>query len=149
MRAAADGESAGLIQAMALSVEAHFALAHGDTAAALDALEQQPPIGFYQAAMVSPVRGRSNDRFLRGVLLEAVGRTDEAVRWYSSFENFSAHDIVLIAPAQLALGRIAEQSGRLADARAHYERVLSLWHDPDQALRPIVDEAQAGLRRIE
>jgi len=148
LRRAASDEQSGVVEAMALSVSAHIALARGDTVGALAALERQPPFVFYQAAMFSPVRGRSNDRFLRGVLLEALGRTDEAVRWYNSFEDFSPHDIVLIAPANLALGRIAEAAGRVDDARRHYERVVFLWLDADPELQPMVDEAIAALRRI-
>ena len=148
LRAVVDDVSSGIREAMALSIDAHIALERSDSTAALAALERQPLIGYYQSAMFSPVRSRINDRFLRAVLLEAVGREADATALYDSFANFGPHDIVLMAPGHMALGRIAERQGRSNDARAHYERVLFLWSDADPELQPLVAEAAEALRRI-
>ncbi len=148
VRRATVPEARPYAEVYALSIEAQLALQRGDTVGALVAIEQQPPFGDYQPAMYSPVTGRSMDRYRRAQLLEALGRDDEARKWYSSFEGFSYVDRVFAAPAHLQLGKIAERAGRFADARSHFERVLFLWGEADPALQSVVEEAREGLRRV-
>jgi tetratricopeptide (TPR) repeat protein len=98
--------------------------------------------------MFSAVAARTADRFLRAILLEAAGRFQEAAQVYRSFEDFNLHDRPFAAPSYLRLGRMAEREGRLSEARAHYERCLFLWSNPDPEFQPMVAEATAALQRI-
>jgi tetratricopeptide (TPR) repeat protein len=114
----------------------------------LAALERQPPTGNYQDRMYSPLLDRSLDRFLRAEMLSALGRDDEAIPLYRSFEWYTQYNRAYAALAHLALGRIAERGGRLDDARRHYERVMFLYTEADPEVRPILDEAGEALQRI-
>jgi tetratricopeptide (TPR) repeat protein len=137
-----------MYEALSLSIDANLALSRGDSAGALGILEGQGPIGHYEIAIFSAGAARTSDRFLRATLLEAVGRYEDAAAMYRSFENFNLHDRPFAAPSYLQLGRIAEREGRLSEARAHYERCLFLWSNPDPEFQSMVAEATAALQRI-
>jgi tetratricopeptide (TPR) repeat protein len=53
----------------------------------------------------------------------------------------------LTALSHLALGRIAEARGDMANSRQHYQRFLGLWSDPDPGL-PEVEEAKKRLAAL-
>ncbi len=142
-------ETAAVAVALSRSLEAHLAWQSGDVGATLQVLERQPSMGYYQAGMCSPIVGRPGDRYLRALALEAIGgRDDEAAQWFRSLANASHFDRLFTAPAELALGRIAERQARVNDARDHYQQFLLLWDDPDPELRSFVDEAEEALRRL-
>ena len=89
-------------------------------------------------------------RFLRGEILEALGREQEALRWYSSFPDPTGVDLAFLGLAHLRQAEIEERLGRSTEALAHYDRFIMLWQDCDEALRPTVDQARraaASLRR--
>ena len=141
-------EAVRISEALSLSIDANIALARGDSIGALRILESQAPIGHYEIAMFSAVAGLTADRFLRAILLEDAGRLQEAAEAYQSFEDFNLHDRPFAAPSYLRLGRLAEREGRFSEARAHYERFLYLWSDPDPEFQSLVDEAREALLRL-
>jgi hypothetical protein len=96
---------------------------------------------WYQWALASPFYAGGLDRFLRASWLEQVGRDDEAMGWFGSIAERSAWELPFAAPSAFRMGEICEHRGELAAAAHHYARVLELWKDCDEVLRPVVEEA--------
>jgi serine/threonine-protein kinase len=130
---------------LAAGVRAYVAWSRGESAAGLALLEQAPVQSFYQNGFRSPLYSGSLQRFQRAAFLEQVGRLEEALRWYGSFEQISMYDFVFLAPSHLRRAEIYERLGDLDQARLHYARFIELWSDPDPELRPSVDRAQERL----
>ena len=91
------------------------------------------------------------ERFLREI--ETEGDTAQAARlltWHDGWianPTVSQADLVLGGPATLETARIDEARGRLAIARAEYERFLRLYDLPVASQRPLVEEARQAVRR--
>jgi tetratricopeptide (TPR) repeat protein len=143
-RSAGDSDLAG---DYAHTVRAEIALRAGAPRQALAEVEQ---VHFSPRApvMSATLHSGAHQRFLHAELLRAVGRDEEALRWYSSFPGPSGYDISYLAPASLRQGEIEERRGQRAEAIAHYERALRLWKDADSGLRPAVAAARAALARL-
>ncbi len=103
----------------------------------------------YEPAIFSAFYSRAQERWRRATLLEALGRLDEAARWYRSFRDFSVFDRIYEAPADYRLGLIAERQGDTAEARARYASVVRLWAECDPEFRAIRDDARARLERLQ
>jgi len=121
----------------------------GEPERAAAVMDQLEFLGWYQYTVASPFFSLSNERFLMGMAYQAVGRPDEALRWFSSFWNGSVFDRAYQAPSHLYRARIHEQLRNLEDARYHYERFLDMWRDADDAFQPLLYEAQARLSDME
>lgn len=91
--------------------------------------------------LYSPFHSHVLDRYLRGALLESFGRVTEADGWYSSIEEYAAHDAILLSPALLGQGRTRERMRDHAGAARHYDRALVLLETADPAFEPIRAEA--------
>jgi tetratricopeptide (TPR) repeat protein len=87
------------------------------------------------------------DRYLRAELYEAIGRRDDALRWFASMSQRTAYEIVYLAPAALRAARLHSQERNDAAARRSAQIFLSAWTEPDPQLRPLVDEARQLARR--
>jgi DNA-binding SARP family transcriptional activator/TolB-like protein len=137
----------GLAGDYAHSVRAEIALQAGALRAALAQTEQ---IHFTISAPVmrSTLYAGAHERFLHAELLHAVGRDEEALRWYASFPGPTGYDITYLAPAYLRQGEITERLGRRAEALAFYRRAAALWRDCDPGLRPLLAEAQRAVDRL-
>ncbi len=100
--------------------------------------------------LCSPYHARSNERFLRAVLLADVGRDDEALGWYESLQEYSAYDAVYRAAAHLGRARVHRRRGRLRDARLHEQRSAKLWSECDPELQQVlttIGRERRALRR--
>jgi hypothetical protein len=95
-----------------------------------------------ELVIYSPFHSRLLDRYLRGAVLEALGRDNEADGWYASIEEYAAHDAVLLAPALLGRGRISQRAGDHANAASLYSRVLAMLDQSDEEFRSLLDEAR-------
>ncbi len=120
----------------------------GDHGAALDHLEAVEFEGMYQYMVASAFFSLARERFLLATLLDEAGRTDEALRWYGTFEDVGAHDRMYIAPSHLRRARIHERLGSLDDAAEHYRAFIGLWRDADPEFQPLVEEAQTRLGNV-
>ncbi|MEE9183986.1 MAG: hypothetical protein V3U39_05835, partial [Acidimicrobiia bacterium] len=109
---------------------------------ALDLLEDMLLQGWYSPMTASPLLDRSRERWLLATMLEEAGRTDEALRWFGSFEDISVFAKVYVAPSHWRRAMIYEERGELGRAREHYERFVELWDDVDLEFRPMVDTAR-------
>jgi len=134
---------------LARGVRAEIARRHNDPTGVLEALNGLQPEAWYLSSVAWPFFSGSRERFLRAMALEELGRTDEALRWYNSFDEFSVHDKLYLAPALLAQARIYERLGRKEEAVRHYQRFIDLWRDADSQFQPRVQEAKEKLKELQ
>jgi serine/threonine protein kinase/tetratricopeptide (TPR) repeat protein len=133
---------------LALGIRADVARRQGRAEEALRLLEESLRHTNYIFILSSPYFSQTRERFLRAELLESLGRFEEALKWYASFEGYSVYDLIYAAPSHLGRARILERLGSREDAAAHYARAVKLWKDCDPSLRPMMAEAEAGLARV-
>jgi tetratricopeptide (TPR) repeat protein len=136
---------AGPARDLARALRAEIARSSGDPAGALAQIESFPvgPITVQLAVSHWGVR----ERFLHAEVLHALGRDDEALRWYDSF--LGPWDIPWIAAAHYRRGQIQAQLGHREHARFHYSRFVRLWKDCDPEFRPLVDQATRALAQLD
>ena len=130
-------------QDFALGVRADVFLREGRPEEALAALERAPRRVYYFP------RSRPGDRevFLRARVLHALGRYDEAIRWYTPR---MARGIapVLLAPSHYYRGQIYEEMGDTEKALLHYGAFVELWRDADPEHQPLVEEVKGRMARL-
>ncbi len=125
-------------------LRAEVARVGGQTADALRQIGETP----VSATILSTVAWRSanpHERYLRAELLAALGREEEALRWYASFPAPSAYDVYYLAPSHLRRAEIHERRGERQRAAEHYRRFVELWGNADPELQPLVREARRRL----
>jgi DNA-binding SARP family transcriptional activator/TolB-like protein len=127
---------------LARGLRAELGRTRGDLKQALTELE-----GFQFDVSVPGVRAVAHwgirERFLRAELLVALGRDEEALPWYDSFQG--AYDLPFIAAAHFREGEIEERLGDRERADFHYARFLSMWRACDPEFQPLLAQARAGL----
>jgi DNA-binding SARP family transcriptional activator/tetratricopeptide (TPR) repeat protein len=132
------------------SVRAQLALRRGQTADAVRDLQEvlrlEARVGLIGG---SPFYSQGLERFLYAGALADAGRLQDAALWYDSFSSNSIFDLIYLAPASLARGRLAEQLGQPRAAVGHYQQVVALWLDCDEALRGIPDSARARISALQ
>jgi DNA-binding SARP family transcriptional activator len=96
----------------------------------------------------TPFVSRANERFLHAEVLVALGRHDEALRWYASLGNGSVTEIPLQALSHFRQAEIHERLKRRDQAGLHYARFIELWRDVDPEFRPLVDKARLRLASL-
>ena len=87
------------------------------------------------------------ERYLRAEAFRALGRDEEALRWYASLGPGSS-DIAYAAPAHLRQAQVYEKLGQRAQAARHYEQFIRLWEACDPAFRPMVDSARQRFAQL-
>ncbi len=87
-------------------------------------------------------------RYLRALLLEEAGRTDEALRWYGSLGMPEAGEFVYSAFKHRKMGEIYEQLGEREKAIEHYERFTELFAECDEEFRPLVTVTERKLAEL-
>lgn len=100
-------------------------------------------------AASSPIQSQARDRYLRAELLRELGRFEEALGWYTSFEEHAVHDLPFLAPSHLRRAEIYEHLGDAAAATKHYQRFLALWADADAELASFVEQARQRLAALQ
>jgi tetratricopeptide (TPR) repeat protein len=130
----------------AASIRATVLSERGRAVEGLSELERAP----MRAPLVGmhPVTNRVYERFLRAELLHAVGRDEEALRWYSTLHASGNQGIVYLAPCELRQAQIHERMGHRDEAIRHYRRFVELWKDCDPELRPEVEGARKRLAAL-
>ncbi|MFI5210062.1 MAG: hypothetical protein ACHQ2E_06440, partial [Gemmatimonadales bacterium] len=130
-----------LVERLARSVEAAGRVLQGRAEEALRTVEGARSDVWYQWALASPFYAGGLDRFLRATWLEQVGHDDEALGWFGSIAERSAWELPFAAPAAFRMGEICERRGDAAGAARHFGKVVELWKDCDDILRPLMEEA--------
>jgi tetratricopeptide (TPR) repeat protein len=132
--------------AAALRARVAWSLGRRDEALA-EILQARRPVRF-DLLHPSPFHAQADERFALAGWLGESGRHEEALPWYASFRRGSVHDLVYAAPALLREGAIYERLGEIPCARERYGRFATAWRDCDPELRPMLDEAGAGIDRL-
>ncbi|UCC84336.1 MAG: hypothetical protein JSW46_05240 [Gemmatimonadota bacterium] len=130
---------------LAPGIRAALAAAHGDVEEALRIIEAAPFEGNWDELVSSPVLAMAAERYLMAELLDAVGRSREALGWFASLGGLQAYEIAYVAPAHLRRAQVHERLGEPEEAAEHYARFIELWQDCDPELRPLVEEAERRL----
>jgi len=110
--------------------------------------EQTKPVGLWERTYSSAVFAQSYERYLRAEALEAVGRTDEALRWYTSVWVQNSFDRVYRAVSHLKKGEIFERAGDHDRALEEYSQVVELWRDADPELQEQMRDVLERLARV-
>ncbi|HVF15620.1 MAG TPA: tetratricopeptide repeat protein, partial [Steroidobacteraceae bacterium] len=132
----------GIARDFAKSVRA---AAEPNPSAALRQLEGMRLQTWYEFAMYSPFYSLANERFTRAELADKLNREDEALRWFSSFSDFSFFDVRYEAPAHLKRARILARQKKNALAASHYRAFLAMWQDADSQFQPEIIKARTEL----
>jgi len=103
----------------------------------------------YLIAGSSPFFSGARERFRLAELLARAGQYDEAIRWYSSFDNVSMFDTPLLAPSLLKKAEVFERQGKKAEAIKAYQRFVELWRDADADLQPLVAQAKERIQALQ
>ena len=143
-----------VVAGLAATVRADVALRRGHTAEALQLLAPATGAVPLELVYVKPfVNAREytqeHARYLRAEALLAMGRNDEARRWYENSFQGSPSEVAYLAPMHAGLAWILERAGLRTQAVAHMRKFVALWLDGDPAVQPRVAEARASLKRLE
>jgi tetratricopeptide (TPR) repeat protein len=131
-----------LARELAQGLRAQADLASGNPDSALAALEALRIEGWYELTFVSQFSGGVLERFTRADLLQARGRSEQALNWYGSIGKNATPELVFLGPATLAEARILRKLGRLKEAVRRYDEFLDLWRDSDPIFKPLLDSAR-------
>ena len=129
------------------AVLAEIAIQQGDTVPALVALEGTPRHVSYVHALQSIFYSHSYARFRRAQALAAAGRLDEAIQWYSSFDEMALYDLAFVGPAMKNAGVLLEAAGRTDEARPYYEKALRFLDGGEGVFGEWAAEAREALER--
>jgi tetratricopeptide (TPR) repeat protein len=100
------------------------------------------------ASWTSAFVSQAHERYARAELLHQLGRDEEALHGYRTFDQTSPYDLVYLGPASYRQGQILEAHGRPAEAAAQYQRFVSLWHDCDPEFKRLTDDASRRLAAL-
>ena len=86
------------------------------------------------------------ERYLRGRVLEKLGRPRAALPWYAALEDVGTS--VYLAPSLFRRGKVYEALSESNRAAEHYARFIELWEDCDPELRPRLAQAEERLAAL-
>ena len=132
---------------LARTLEGYSRWRQGDFDGALRAFEAMPMQAGYTLIFVSELYAHSFARFLRARALQAMGRGEEAERWYQAL-SATPFETAFRGPVLLHRAEIREAAGDTKGAARLYGEFVELWKDADPELQPMVEEARAALRRL-
>ncbi len=146
---AQDAEGARLAASLARTLEARILATQGDLQAALATVEQAQLGAPALLLNASTFYGQYEPHLLRAELLDRLGRSEEALRWFRSLEETCCFTNLVYAPySHLRRAQILEALGRREEAAGHHARFLDFWKEADPELQPIVREAETRLAAL-
>ena len=134
-RLAGAGGANALVRDLDRGLRARLAWQAGHAGEALRLLEQMESRDAQGDVAAIPFVSRANERFLRGEILESLGRNEEALRWFASLGVGSVSEIPLAAPAHLRQAEIYRKLGKRDEAAKHASRAAELWRNADPGFR--------------
>jgi tetratricopeptide (TPR) repeat protein len=146
-----DSATRRMSAALAAGLLGHAALARGQPDVALAALQEAELHWPFARRAGSPVAEQLLERHARAEALLALGRHQEAERWYATLhDGYHLLGSPFSGASLMRRAEILEREGRHGAARAVYERLLHLWRDADPEFaerRRIVEGRIAALQR--
>ncbi len=136
---------------LARSIHAQVALNQGRPAEALELLElaeMDALGGQFMYTLGTSFFMQNHERFLRAELLNQLGRDQEALGWYSSFELGRYRTAIYRGPTHLRRAEIYERLGDREKALEHYAHFVELWKDADPELQPRVEAARRATEAL-
>jgi hypothetical protein len=115
---------------LAQSIRAHASADEGHLTEALAALDAAS-----WESTASTFAAEAGDRYFRATLLEALGRTREAMGWYASIAERSAYELPYLAPSQRHLAGMKRALGDTIGARISEARAADLWRNADASVK--------------
>jgi tetratricopeptide (TPR) repeat protein len=145
--------SAGVVRGLAQTIRADLAWQAENPTEVLAALGEvilEIPLELLSvpAFVVAREYTLEHARYLRAAALAALRRDSEALRWLRTGLQGAPNEFAYLAPVHRLLAEIQERAGDRAGATAHYDQVVRLWKDGDQAQRAAAAEAGERLRRL-
>jgi tetratricopeptide (TPR) repeat protein len=101
---------------------------------------------------VYPYYSESLARWIRAEILLAKGEYETARNWYRTIEFSEVGGRawpVFLAPSIYKEAVCDEALGEYQSALENYRLFIEYWRDADEDLQPIVDEARAGIERVQ
>ena len=145
-RLAASGAANALVRDLDRGLRARLAWTAGAAAEALRLLQEMESRDSQGDIVITPFVARANERYLRGEILDSLGRDEEALRWFGSLGVGSVTEIPLQALSHLRQGEISERLGRSREAARHDARVQELWQNADRGPRELLDSGHRAVR---
>ena len=124
-----------LVRDLDRGLRARLAWQAGHYDEALHLLEQLESRDSQGDVAAIPFVSRANERFLRGQVLESLGRDNEALQWFASLGDGAVSEIPLRAPAHLRQAEIYGKLRKRDEAAAHTSRAAELWRNADPGFR--------------
>jgi DNA-binding SARP family transcriptional activator len=134
-RLAAEKGANALVRDLDRGLRARLAWRAGRPDEALRLLEEMESRDSQGDVAAIPFVSRANERFLRGEVLESLGRDEEALRWFASLGDGSVSEVPLRALAHQRQAAIYERLGKRDEAAKHASRVADLWRNADPGFR--------------
>ncbi|MEM7584978.1 MAG: protein kinase [Acidobacteriota bacterium] len=138
----------GLERDMELGIRAEVARLRGQHSEVLSLLAERHGRYSYEMPMVSPLFSRARERYLKAEALLALGRTEEALGWYTSLYELAVFDLAYLGYSRLRRAEIHEQLGQPRQAAEQYRRLIELWSEADPELQPHVETARRRLAEL-
>jgi len=136
---------------LALGVRADVLFNEGRPAEALAALDSASWGISYNELIFVPMVGGQREVFLEAMILQQLGRYQEALALYTYGIEHSMPGPLsypLLAPSHLYRGQIYEDMGDIEQALWHYEAFVELWRDADPEYQPMVEDAREQMGRL-
>ncbi len=97
----APDEAAAVVASLVVGANARVAWARGDHTKALVYLEGRRPTVWFQHAVASPFHSQAFERYMRGEMLLALGRADEARGWFESLVERTPFELIYKSAGRL------------------------------------------------
>ncbi len=97
---------------------------------------------------IAPFYAQVRERYVRGELLAALGKNEEALGWLASFDEHGPWGRAVLAPAALQQARIHDRLGHNSEAARQYSRFLYLWQNAEPRFATSVTEAKQRLAAL-
>lgn len=136
-----NAKNAGYRTSAARLIRAEILRGTGETRAALDMLGVPTPLSTHVLPDVLQYPS-AHERFLRAELFRALNNPREALRWYGTFPDPGAYDIMYRPAVLLGAAAAYEQLGRADSARTMYARGGALLSHADVEYAPMAVHAR-------
>jgi serine/threonine-protein kinase len=128
----------------------HDALARGQSGAALAALQEAVVHWPFARRAGAPLFEQHLERFARAEALLALGRYDDALRWYESLhDGYYLLGTPFLGASLARRAEIFTRQGRTEEARRAYRELLLLWRDAEPAFADRIRTVEARLRELQ